>query len=322
MTDFFMLEQIQKMIKAMPKPRLIMRKGVTVKGYFRPYMSLKDYTEAALFEEPEVITPVTVRFASVLGDKGRADTGRNIKSMAVKFHLQDQVYDMICQNIPVTMINKVTDLPKAMEIFHIRDYFDGIDSKKLWKYAVDHKECLNFVLMLYSHLGLGDSFININMFSVNTYKWISKTSTEHLVRYKWVPAVTGYEKISSTNTMTINTAEFIAGFDPDRAMDEVINKVMNNEFPAFDLHVQMVGGSRIRDVKYTDNTIIWNEKDAPYMCIGTMILDRIDESKADDDMVYFLPGNTIDGIELCVDELSQIMDFMFRTEAIERGGYM
>ena len=46
MTDFQMLEHIQRMIKEMPRPRLLFRKGLTVRGFFRPYMSFADHTQA------------------------------------------------------------------------------------------------------------------------------------------------------------------------------------------------------------------------------------------------------------------------------------
>lgn len=323
MTDFFIVEEIQKMIKAIPRPRLLFKKGVTVRGYFRPYMSLKDYTKAVIFKDHDEITPVTVRFSSMLGDKGTADTRRNIKGMAVKFHSHDQVYDMICQNIPVLMGNDINKLSDMFNIFYIKEHFDGIDSEKLWEYADKNNECLPFALMLYSSMGLSDSFVNINMYSVNTYRWMNNNSRAHLVRYKWVPAGDSPKKIKAADKpMTVNAAEFIAGYDPDRAVNEIISSILNKRFPAFELHVQMLSGNAAADERSTDKTLMWSEKNAPYMCTGIMVLDQIDETEIDDASLYFLPGTTIDGIELWRDEMSQIMDFIYRTEAIERGNYL
>lgn len=320
MTDFFIVEEIQKMIKGMPKPRLMFKKGVTVKGYFRPYMSLKDYTRADIFKDPDEITPVTVRFSSLLGDKGTADTRRNIKSMAVKFHSYDKVYDMICQNIPVWMTYDINKLIEIADIFHIRDHFDGIDSENFWKFVTDHKESITYAMMLYSHMGLSDSFIDINLFSVNTYLWNEDDNNSHVVRYKWMP-VSDKNKtfIDPNKVMTVNAAEFIAGYDPDRAVNEIAANILNNKYPTFELHIQMLDENKIADGRYTDRTLLWNEAEAPYMCAGIMVLDKIDEDVIDDPTLYFLPNNTVDGIELCTDEISQILDFLFRTEAMERG---
>ena len=110
MTDFQMLEQIQRMIKEMPRPRLLFRKGLTVRGFFRPYMSFADHTQAEIFSSTDEVTPVTVRFASMFGQKGTADTVRNIKGMSVKFHGSEE-YDMVCQSIPVFFIDEKQKLP-------------------------------------------------------------------------------------------------------------------------------------------------------------------------------------------------------------------
>lgn len=320
MTDFFIAEEIHKIIKSMPKPRLLFKKGVTVKGYFRSYMSLKDYTSADIFNSQDEITPVTVRFSSLLGDKGTADTRRNIKSMAVKFHSHDDIYDMICQNIPIPMTNDIDKISAVAEAFHNRDNFDGINTEKFWEFISKNSESLVFALMLYSYHGLSDSFIDINMFSVNTYLWINKDSTFALVRYKWMPVTENNVKYAERKqTMTVNEAEFMAGYDPDRAVNEVVSEITNKKFPVFELYVQMIGDSRCNDSRFWDSTLIWNESDAPYMCVGMMVLDQINGDNIDDQDTCFLPGNTVDGIELYMDKMSQVMDFLLRYEAIERG---
>ena len=320
MTDFFIAEEIQKMIKTMPKPRLLFKKGVTAKGYFRPYMSLKDYTSADIFNSQDEITPVTVRFSSLLGDKGTADTRRNIKSMAVKFHSHNDIYDMICQNIPISMTSDIDKLSDAAEAFHNRDYFDGVNTEKFWEFISKYRESLAFALMLYSYHGLNDSFLNINQFSVNTYFWINEVPSFSLIRYKWMPADEYKPKTTGKEQrMTVNAAEFIAGYDPDRAVNEVVYEITSKNFPAFELYVQMIGDNRRNDSRFRDSTLVWNEKEAPYMCAGIMVLDQIDSDNIDDHDLCFLPGNTVDGIELYMDEISRTMDFLLRTEAMERG---
>lgn len=320
MTDFFIVEEIQKMIKGLPKPRLFFKKGVSVRGYFRPYMSLKDYTKAALFIDQNEVTPVTVRFSSMLGDIGTADTRRNIKCMAVKFHSYGEVYDMICQNIPVLMTNDINDLSKAADTYRTRAYFDGINRERFWGYISDHNASITFALMLYSLMGLADSFVDINMFSVNTYLMKTNDSHKCMVRFKWVPISEKLNRNADPDkVITVNTAEFIAGYDPDRAVNEIISRILTKRFPMFELHVQMIPVSKTGNKKYTDRTLLWSEHEAPYMCVGMMVLDQIDDGKIDDPELYFLPANTVEGIEIYLDEMSQIYDFLLRSEAMERG---
>ena len=320
MTDFFIVEEIQKMIKGLPKPRLFFKKGVSVRGYFRPYMSLKDYTKAALFMDQNEVTPVTVRFSSMLGDIGTADTRRNIKCMAVKFHSYGEVYDMICQNIPVLMTNDINDLSKAVDTYRTRAYFDGINRERFWGYISAHSASITFALMLYSYMGLADSFVDINMFSVNTYLMKNNDSHKCMVRFKWVPISEKLNRNADPDkVITVNTAEFIAGYDPDRAVNEIISRILTKRFPMFELHVQMIPVSKAGNKKYTDRTLLWSENEAPYMCVGMMVLDQIDDGRIDDPELYFLPANTVEGIEVYLDEMSQIYDFLLRSEAMERG---
>jgi len=319
MTDFFILEELQKIIKEIPRPRLLFKKGVTVKGFFRPYMSLSDYTSAGIFRDPDDITPVMVRFSSMLGDKGTADTRRNIKGMAVKFLSGDEVYDMICHNMPVNIINDKNKLLEMFRIFLVKEKFDGINTEVFWRYVLENNEVVTFALMLYSHFGIADKYVDIKYYTVNTCIWMNNNGEENIVRYKWMP-VHEHEgkKEKSKLKISNNAAEFIAGFDPDRAHDGLINDVFNDKFPMFELYIQMTSSIKAYSDRYYDDTILWDENEIPYLCAGIMILDQI-ASAFENESISFFPSNTIDGIRLPNDQLIDIFDFMAKTEARERG---
>lgn len=322
MTDFLILEELQKMIKEIPRPRLMFKKGVTVKGFFRPYMSLSDYTKASIFKDADITTPVMVRFSSMLGDKGTADTRRNVKGMAVKFLSCDEVYDMICHNMPVNMINDKDKIIDMFKIFMVKDRFDGLNIERFWRYVLANNEALTFALMLYSGLGISDRFVDIKYYAVNTCVWLNNSGEEHIVRYKWMPVQDNRADADRNNKhITSNTAEFIAGFDPDRACNGLINRIDGGSYPMFELYIQMISRKCRDDSKYLDNTMVWDQKTAPYMCAGIMILDR-NESDETNENICFFPGNTIDGIRLPDDPITEIFDFMAKTEALERGTYL
>lgn len=322
MTDFFILKELQKMIKKMPRPRLLNKKGVTVKGYFRPYMSLADYTEACIFKDPDIISPVIARFSSVLGDKGTADTRRNVKSLSVKFMADDNEYDMICHNIPVNILNDENKMMGMFKTFFIKEYFDGINTEEFWRYVLKNNEALPFALMLFSGIGISDRFVDIKYYAVNTCVWKNIAGQEHFVRYKWMPVYDGKNKhAQNTGTISNAAAEFMAGFDPDRAYNGLINAVDTGEYPMYELYIQMIKGNKHYLKGYHDNTIIWEEQVAPYMCAGIMILDKVADS-IENERICFSMGNTIDGISIDNDPIAEVFDFMAKTEALERGAYL
>ena len=121
MTDFLMLKQLHRMIKEIPKPRLMFRKGYLCRRFFSAvYVIFRLYGIGEISSSFDEVTPVTVRFASMLGNKGTADTVRNIKGMSVKFQ-SDEEYDMICHSMPVFFINEDTKFFSMLKAFTKRE---------------------------------------------------------------------------------------------------------------------------------------------------------------------------------------------------------
>lgn len=320
MTDFFLLEQLHRMIKEIPKPRLMFNKGISVRGFFRPYMSFSDYTKALIFSNSDEITPVIVRFSSMLGDKGTADTIRNIKNMSVKFMTDKGDHDVICSSIPVQFICDESKLIELVMMFSVRRYFDGINKSRFWQFIVDNPEALNGAVHLYSNEGLVKSYLNIKWYSVNTMIWYNDKGEKWLTRYKWLPVYDDVNRTSKVIDLIFrNEAEFIAGFDPDIAINEVERKIINKEYPAFELFIQMIKISCGTDSIFTDNTLIWDEKKAPYMAAGVMILDEMFANDPLEDSALYISANMIEGIQLCSNDLTDLIDHLSRFEALERG---
>lgn len=320
MTDFLLLEQLHRMIKEIPRPRLMFNKGISVKGFFRPYMSFSDYTKSSIFGNIDEITPVDVRFSSMMGDRGTADTLRNIKNMSVKFRGKDGNHDMICSSLPVSFINDKDKLLDMFNIFHIRRYFDGINKKAFWRFVIENPEALNCAVHLFSYEGISDSFIYIKWYSVYNAVWCNKNGDRWLVRYKWMPV---YEDGRSCGTQkkicNRNYAEFAAGFEPDIALNELETRIRKKNYPALELYVQTLSIKGCIEPSLLDGTLMWDERKAPYMSAGMMILDEIHLENDFENTVSFAPGSDTEGISLYRTELADIMDYMCRIEEVERG---
>jgi len=308
MTDFLLLENIHRLIKDTRKPRLMHKKGICVKGYFRPFMSLYDYTESEIFGSVENVTPVSIRFSSMLGDNGTADSKRNIKCMSVKFHSSDGEYDMICQNLPVFFINdekKFIDLIKA---FSNNNMFDGINREELWRFLIKNPEAVNCILRMYSYEGLRDSYVFGKWFSVNRIVWSNHAGKKYNIRYKWTDGTKNVRTfLHNDNEKTRIYAEFMSGFDPDKAGDELRRLISDGEFPQYNLYVQVA--ENLTEEKYT---LCW-EKDFTEIEAGVMKITEIIE-----DSLSFDPGNITKGIALGTDDFSQFMSFAHKLGKRER----
>lgn len=321
MTDFLLLEKVYKMIAGVSKPRLLYKKGICLKGFFRPYMSMKEYTIASAFTDVDEAVPVSVRFSSMLGDCGTADTRRNIKCMAVKFHNSYDEFDIISHNIPVFFINNEKTLEELTDALTCRTAFDRINSEKIWQLAVDHPESVNCILRLFSHEGINGSFILSKWYCLYTYIWKGNDEKKFLVRYRWLP-------ISDNNdfnqyhrrTMSRLSAEFMAGFEPDTAHEQIEEAVNEGRFPAFELQVQMVDYKYVSHPDYTKQTLCWNENIYKPVSVGVMKLTEVLGSGGKDcEKMCFAPGNVTEGVELYRDDLMDLIDYACRITAVERG---
>lgn len=74
--------------------------GAAAHGNFVANGSAESICKAALFAKGTQ-TPTFVRFSTVLGSRGSADTVRDTRGFATKFYTEEGVFDLVGNNIPV-----------------------------------------------------------------------------------------------------------------------------------------------------------------------------------------------------------------------------
>ena len=76
--DFILREKITHFDHERIPERVVHAHGSGAHGYFKPYASMVQYTSAGFLQDPDIETPVFVRFSTVAGSKGSADTVRDV----------------------------------------------------------------------------------------------------------------------------------------------------------------------------------------------------------------------------------------------------
>ena len=69
------------------------------------------YTKAKFLNEVGKRTPLFIRFSTVAGELGSADTERDPRGFAIKFYTEDGNYDMVGNNTPVFFIKDPIKFP-------------------------------------------------------------------------------------------------------------------------------------------------------------------------------------------------------------------
>src|SRR4030043_938721 len=99
--DVHLLEKLAHFDRERIPERGVHAKGAGAHGYFEVYKSMAKYTRASFLQNPKKKTPVFVRFSTVVGSRGSADTLRDPRGFAVKFYTEDGNYDRVGNNLPV-----------------------------------------------------------------------------------------------------------------------------------------------------------------------------------------------------------------------------
>ena len=87
--DFIMREKITHFDHERIPERVVHARGSAAHGYFEAYEDLSDLTKAGFLAEAGKRTPVFVRFSTVQGPRGSADTVRDVRGFAVKFYTDE-----------------------------------------------------------------------------------------------------------------------------------------------------------------------------------------------------------------------------------------
>src|SRR5690606_7577367 len=91
--------------------RVVHARGSAAHGYFQVYEPLSSLTSAAFLNDPKAKTRVFVRFSTVAGGAGSADTVRDVRGFATKFYTEEGNFDLVGNNIPVFFIQDAMKFP-------------------------------------------------------------------------------------------------------------------------------------------------------------------------------------------------------------------
>jgi len=102
--DINLIEKMAHFDRERIPERVVHAKGSGAHGYFKLYNCMEKYTKAKIFNDTKNVTPTFVRFSTVIGSKGSAETARDPRGFAVKFYTVDGNYDIAGNDIPVFFI--------------------------------------------------------------------------------------------------------------------------------------------------------------------------------------------------------------------------
>ena len=305
--DVYLVEKLAHFDRERIPERIVHAKGAGAFGYFESTADSSSYTKAKFLSRKGKKTPVFVRFSTVAGEKGSADTVRDPRGFAIKFYTEDGNYDLVMNNTPVFFIRDGIKFPDFIHSQKRDPRTNLKDPNMAWDFFSNSPESLHQVTILYSDRGIPESFRNMNGYSGHTFKWVNSEGKAVWVRYH-------FKTDSGIKNMDVEKAARLSGEDPDYHTRDLFEAIEKKDFPSWTVYVQIMPYDEAWDYRYNpfDITKVWPHSDYPLHEIGKMVLDRNPENYfADVEQSAFSPGNVVPGIEFSPDKMLQARLFAY-----------
>src|ERR1700737_1463845 len=109
--DFILHEKMAHFNRERIPERVVHAKGSGAYGTFTVTNDLTKFTKARLLANVGKTTEVFVRFSTVGGEKGSADTERDPRGFAIKFYTEEGNWDLVGNNTPMFFIRDPIKFP-------------------------------------------------------------------------------------------------------------------------------------------------------------------------------------------------------------------
>jgi catalase len=299
--DVHLLEKLAHFNRERVPERVVHAKGAGAHGYFEVTNDLSKYTKAALFSQVGKRTPMFIRFSTVAGELGSADTVRDPRGFAVKFYTEEGNYDLVGNNTPVFFIRDAIKFPDFIHTQKRHPQTHLKNPNAIWDFWSLSPESLHQVTILMSDRGIPATLRHMHGFGSHTFKWVNAEGQAVWVKYH-------FKTEQGVKNLDVDLAAKLAGDNPDYHTEDLFNAIDQGDFPSWKLCVQIMPIEDANTYRFDpfDVTKVWSQKDYPLIELGRMVLNKNpDNYFAEVEQATFSPGSFVPGIEASPDKMLQ-----------------
>ncbi|MBF6604012.1 MAG: catalase [Chloroflexi bacterium] len=289
--DHYLIQKMAQFNRERVPERVVHAKGGGAFGHFEVTEDVSQWCKADFLRKGRR-TDVLVRFSTVAGESGYADTVRDPRGFAMKFYTEEGNYDLVGNNTPVFFIR---DPQKFQDFIHSqkrRADTHTRDNDMQWDFWTLSPESAHQVTVLMSDRGIPRTWRNMNGYSSHAFLWQNAGGTKFWVKYHF-KTDQGIEYFTDADAKAM-TAE-----DPDHHLRDLHQAIARNDHPSWTLEMQVMPFENAADYRFNpfDLTKIWPHADYPPITIGRFVLDRNPENYfAEIEQAAFEPANMVPGI--------------------------
>ncbi|MDO5047702.1 MAG: catalase [Anaerococcus sp.] len=318
--DFHNQEKMQHFDRERIPERVVHARGVGAHGTFTVTNDIGKYTSADFLNGKGKETPVFLRFSTVQGSKGSADTVRDPHGFAVKFYTQEGNFDLPGLTHPVFFIQdaiKFPDLIHAVKPEPKTDVPQGQSAHtNFWDFVANNPETLHNVFWAMSDRAIPRSLRMVEGFGIHTYRLVNDKGEAFFVKFHFKPEL-------GAHSLVWDEAQKLQGRDPDFHRKDLTEAIDKGDFPRWKFGAQIIKEDQefMFDFDILDPTKLWPEELVPITEFGILELNKnVENFFAETEQAAFHPGNFVRGIEPSNDPLLQGRIFSYTDSQMHRLG--
>jgi catalase len=318
--DFILREKITHFDHERIPERIVHARGSGAHGVFQVYEPLEDLTTADFLNDPNLKTPVFVRFSTVAGSRGSSDLARDVRGFAVKFYTNQGNYDLVGNNMPVFFIQDAIKFPDLIHAVKPEPHHEMPQAASahdtFWDFISLTPESMHMIMWVMSDRAIPRSYRMMEGFGVHTFRLVNARGKARFVKFHWKPVL-------GMHSIVWDEAVRISGTDPDFHRRDLWTAIESGDFPEYELGLQIVEEKDEHKFGFDllDPTKLIPEELVPVRRVGKMTLNRNpDNFFAETEQVAFHPGHLVPGIDFSNDPLLQGRLFSYTDTQLSRLG--
>jgi catalase len=305
--DHHLLEKLSHFNRERIPERVVHAKAAGAHGVFTVTNDITNYTKATLFSKVGKKTEMFGRFSTVAGEKGSADTVRDVRGFALKFYTEEGNWDMVGNNTPVFFIRDAIKFPdfihtqKRMPQTNLRSH------TMWWDFWSQVPESLHQVTILFSDRGIPKGIPYMNGYGSHTYSFLNAKDERFWVKFH-------FKTQQGIQNMMQQEADRIVGEDPDYHTRQLFEMIERGDYPRWAFKVQIMPEKDAEHYRWNpfDLTKVWPHADYPLIEVGVLELNKNPENYfAEVEQAAFSPANVVPGISFSPCKMLQARIFAY-----------
>jgi catalase len=290
--DHYVIQKMAQFNRERVPERVVHAKGGGAHGFFEVTEDVTQYCKADFLSEVGKQTPVFLRFSTVAGELGSADTVRDPRGFAMKFYTQEGNYDLVGNNTPIFFVR---DPSKFQDFIHSQKRMAETNLRSndaQWDFWTLSPESAHQVTFLMSDRGTPRTWRHQNGYGSHTFLWENEGGEKFWVKYH-------FKTVQGIETFTDAEAKEMVAEEPDFHLRDLFDSIAKGDAPEWRLEMQIMPFADAADYRINpfDLTKVWPHGDYPQITIGRLVLDRNPENYfAEVEQAAFEPANFVRGI--------------------------